>query len=222
MTRLLLKRGAAHPIGVDRAQVQAREAKRLTPRGAASFAVADGARLPFRDASFDLVYTSWFFEHVPDPLAVLRESYRVLAPSGSLWAAEVENSSLLIHPRSEAFTRAWAALNDQQLAFKGDPFIGRRLYSLLVEAGFESVDVFPHTFHTHMSRPTEFRGCIHEFVEIFKSARAAIVESKRLDAATWDQATAELAGLPGVPGSTFTYTFMRSRATKERRGKRAP
>src|SRR5688500_17693252 len=47
MTRLILERGAAHPIGVDLEPKQVRDAKRITPKGAAAFLVADGKRLPF-------------------------------------------------------------------------------------------------------------------------------------------------------------------------------
>lgn len=219
MTRLLLERGAVHPIGIDRAHVQAREAKRLTAKGAATFAVADGTHLPFADAAFDLVYTSWFFEHVPAPVEILREVYRVLASGGTLWAGEVENSSFLVHPRSEAIEKTWAAFNEQQLAFQGDPFIGRKLFGLLLEAGFERVDVWPVTFHVHAGRPDEMRGVVHEFVEILKSAREAVVGAKRIDAATWDRAVVELAALPTTRGATFTYTFLRAHAMKERRGR---
>jgi SAM-dependent methyltransferase len=43
-------------------------------------AVAEG--LPFADSSFDLVYSRYVFEHLPDPASALREIARVLAPGG--------------------------------------------------------------------------------------------------------------------------------------------
>ena len=45
---------------------------------------ADAAGLPFADCSFDLVTSNMVFEHVADPLLVLREIRRVVSPGGRL------------------------------------------------------------------------------------------------------------------------------------------
>lgn len=218
MTRLLVQRGAVHPVGVDRALVQAREARRLTPRGAAEFLVADGTRLPFADASFELVYTSWLLEHVPDVPALLREVHRVLVPGGIFWAAEVENSSLLLHPPLPAFDATWEAFCQAQLDLKGDPYIGRKMSGYLQDAGF-AADVWPHSFHGHGGKPADFAAVVREFVEILQSGKENVVARGLVDAATYDAAVAHLAGLPARKGATFTYTFMRCYATTERRGR---
>lgn len=209
MTRLLLDRGATHPIGIDRALTQIDAAKRLTRKGAAGWVVGDGTRLPFADATFDLVYTSWFFEHVPQPASVLAEAHRVLRPGGVLWAGEVENSSLLLWPDSPAFRATWDAFNRAQLDLHGDPFVGRKLYGYLRDAGFDPVDVFPHTFHAHGGHPEAFEVVVREFVEILHSGRANVLAKKLVPAETYDEATAFLAALPRAPNGTFTYTFLR-------------
>lgn len=43
----------------------------------------EGEALPFKDASFDVVYSSQVFEHVLDPYASMRECRRVLKPRGA-------------------------------------------------------------------------------------------------------------------------------------------
>jgi len=210
MTRLLIERGAVHPIGVDRALTQIESAKRLTQKGAAAWLVGDGTQLPFADATFDLVYTSWLLEHVPSPPAVLAEAHRVLRPGGLVWAGEVENSSMLVWPESPAFRATWDAFNRAQQDLRGDPFIGRKLFGYLRGAGFETVDVWPHTFHANAGHPETFDAVVREFVEILHSGRENVVVSKKLvDAATYDEAVAFLASLPKREGGTFTYTFMR-------------
>ncbi len=53
------------------------------------FEIADVARLPFRDGSFDAVISSGSIKHWPDPVAGLRELHRVLAPGGRAFVAEM-------------------------------------------------------------------------------------------------------------------------------------
>lgn len=49
-------------------------------------AVADGHRLPFRDAVFDGVWIQAVLEHVLEPAAVVAEIHRVLKPGGLVYA----------------------------------------------------------------------------------------------------------------------------------------
>lgn len=45
--------------------------------------LADGQRLPFKMRSFDLVFSEFVFEHIPEPRAALEEIDRILRPGGS-------------------------------------------------------------------------------------------------------------------------------------------
>lgn len=86
----LVKRVVASDITDE---MLAEAAKLAAARGLANVetAKAEAGKLPFADASFDLVTCRLAAHHFPDPHAFVAESYRVLRPGGSF--ALVDNVS---------------------------------------------------------------------------------------------------------------------------------
>jgi len=57
----------------------------FSPHGVESTDVfSNGIKLPFKDASIDIVLSSEVMEHIPEPNLFLQEIYRVLSPNGLL------------------------------------------------------------------------------------------------------------------------------------------
>src|SRR5262249_54750219 len=79
----LAREAKARIIGVDFAHTMLMRAREKGP-ATLPFLEADALRLPFRDASFDLVTTAFGFRNLANYEAGLREIQRVLKPGGTL------------------------------------------------------------------------------------------------------------------------------------------
>jgi ubiquinone/menaquinone biosynthesis C-methylase UbiE len=91
---------------------------------------ADG-ELPFEDASFDTVVTTWTLCSIPDPLRALAEMRRVLKPGGHYLFVE--------HGRSEeASTARWQdRLNPAWVRIADGCNMNRPVEQIVREGGFE-------------------------------------------------------------------------------------
>jgi SAM-dependent methyltransferase len=78
-----LRRHGIDVVGVDLSDAMMRSA--ITRIGT-RMAIADVDRLPFADASVDTALLVWVLQLVPDPLATLAESARVVRPGGRVIA----------------------------------------------------------------------------------------------------------------------------------------
>ncbi len=147
VTRDLARRvGASGSVlGSDPTPPYAEVAERLRAEAGlenASFAVQDGRSLPFSDESFDLVAAVTVLCHVPEREAVLREMARVTRPGGTVLIVDGEYAANQVeHPDRTTTTRivdAWRA------SVVDDPYLTRRLASLLRKVGLEPTAVDGH------------------------------------------------------------------------------
>jgi SAM-dependent methyltransferase len=143
--------------GVDRDPLWVEKAAaRASARGLAgrfSYQVADAERLPFADASFDLVTCQTVLIHTPKPGAVIDEMIRVARPGGLTLASEPNNiasalifDSLNVHDPVGAIVgrvrlqlvceRGKAALGE------GNNSIGDLVPGLFAERGLVDVRVY--------------------------------------------------------------------------------
>ena len=80
--RIAADEGASYSVGLDFAGTALVRARRHTP--AAGWVQGDGNALPFRDGSFDDVFSFGSMEHFPDVPRGFAEAARVLRPGGQL------------------------------------------------------------------------------------------------------------------------------------------
>lgn len=81
--------------------------------------------------TFDVAHARFILEHVPDPLAVVKNMVHAVRPGGRIILADDDHEILRLWPQVPAFERIWRAYQQTYTASGNDPIIGRRLVELL-------------------------------------------------------------------------------------------
>ena len=170
---------------------------------------ADIFSLPFDVESFDHVFVCFVLEHLSRPVEALTILRGLLRPGGTITVIEGDHGSTYFHPDSAAAHEAIQCQIDLQRAAGGDSNIGRQVYPLLVQAGFDSVHVAPLMVYVDASRPQLVDGFTRKtFTAMIEGVRedaiaAGLIEPARFDAGIRDlYRTAEADGV-------FCYTFFK-------------
>jgi ubiquinone/menaquinone biosynthesis C-methylase UbiE len=111
---------------------QTATAENLTIR----FQREDLTRLSFEDASFDVIFCRYVFEHLARPDVVLKELYRILKPNGKLILINFDGIVVNMHSCDQFLQQQ---LEQLAKGYVGDLYIARKLPSLLSQHKFGDV-----------------------------------------------------------------------------------
>lgn len=94
----------------------------------------------------------------------------------------------------------------------GDALIGRRLYPLLVSAGFEGIHVSPIMVYVDASRPDLVEGFTRRtFTAMVEAVRSAAIAAGAIDPEQFDAGIRALHRTTAADG-VFCYTFFKGLA----------
>lgn len=197
-------------VGLERSSDQLAAAVQA-PR--VQYVSGDAHDLPFADESFDLVYCRYLLEHVAAPERVLAEMRRVTRSSGRVAAMENDISLVRLDPPCPAFDMVWSAFAEYQRQLGGDGLIGRRLYRLFRQSGFEQIELSVQP-ELHWTGSPGFAPWIENLVGNIRSGQRGLVESGLCIAKQIEWAVTELTDLRKRDGASLTFAWNRAMAAR--------
>jgi SAM-dependent methyltransferase len=217
-TTLALNSPGARFVSVDVSPGSLAEARRAVGAAGLSnvqFEQVDLFALPFPVASFDHVFVCFVLEHLARPVEALTALHKVLRPGGTITVIEGDHGSAYFHPDNPAAHRAIQCQIQLQQRSGGNALIGRQLYPLLVEAGFQAARVSPRMVYVDANRPDLVDGFIKKtFTAMIEGVRASAIGSGLVEPATFDAGIRAL-HRTAQPDGAFCYTFFKAVGIKE-------
>jgi ubiquinone/menaquinone biosynthesis C-methylase UbiE len=139
-------------IGIDQSTQRIASGQSVEIPSNLSLRSGDARALPFKDDSFDLVYTRFMLEYVKSPQDIVGEILRVCRPGGRVLLQDLDGQLLWHYPEDEELqaqiSKVVAALSKTGF----DPFVGRKLFWLAKTAGLQNIQVQAESYHLFAGR----------------------------------------------------------------------
>jgi SAM-dependent methyltransferase len=199
-------------ISVDRSQESLAAARRLIESARITnveFQHGDLFALPYPEATFDHVFVCFVLEHLSQPADALLALKKLLKPGGTMTVIEGDHDSAYFHPDSAAAREAIDCLIKLQAQAGGNSLIGRQLYPLLAQAGFNDVRVTERPVYVDGSRPDLIDGFTRKtFTAMIEGVREPAVAARLITAERFDEGIRDL-NRTAAPDGVFCYAFFK-------------
>jgi ubiquinone/menaquinone biosynthesis C-methylase UbiE len=181
-------------IGIERDELQIAEASRQAEeageKSVAEWRRGDAMAFPLKKNEwrrFDVVHARFVLEHVRAPEEVVRQMVQAVRRGGRIVLADDDHEILRVWPEPGGFTELWHAYIRSYEHLGCDPFVGRRLVSLLRDAGAK-----PRRNHWiffgSCAGAREFRAFVRNLIGVIESAREVITGPLGFNRKLFDEA----------------------------------
>jgi ubiquinone/menaquinone biosynthesis C-methylase UbiE len=174
------------------------------------FEQADIFNLSYENNFFDHIFVCFVLEHLPRPVEVLQMLKKYLKQGGTITVIEGDHGSAYFYPGSEAAQKAIQCQVELQRKAGGNAMIGRELYPLLCQAGFNSVRVSPRMVYVDSGKPQLVDGFTKKtFTAMIEGVREPAINSGIIEKSVFEQGIKDLYRTAEQDG-VFCYTFFKA------------
>jgi len=132
---------SGHVVGLDISGRRLEEAIRHQQHSAnIAYREGDAMAIPATDGEFDVTWSRFLFEYLPQPAKALREMIRATAPGGIVCVSDLDGNCIWHHPLDDHLR----CEIDDALRTLGSGFcpnIGRQIFTMFVDAELQDIEV---------------------------------------------------------------------------------
>jgi trans-aconitate methyltransferase len=178
------------------------------------FEQADIFNLSYAPDCFDHIFVCFVLEHLVQPVEALHKLKTYLKPGGTITVIEGDHGSTYFYPDSEDAHRAIQCQVELQRRAGGNAMIGRELYPLLCNAGYNSIHVSPRMVYVDSSKPGLVEGFTKKtFTAMIEGVREAALKAGIIEQRSFEKGIKDLYRTAEADG-VFCYTFFKAVAVK--------
>jgi len=178
------------------------------------FEQADIFNLPYEPDFFDHIFVCFVLEHLSHPVEALQTLKNYLKRGGSITVIEGDHGSAYFYPDSEEAHKAIACQVELQRQAGGNAMVGRELYPLLHESGFDSIRVSPRMVYIDSSKPELVEGFTKKtFTAMIEGVCEQAIKSGIIQQNIFEKGIRDLYRT-AEPDGVFCYTFFKATGTK--------
>ncbi len=204
---------SASVIGIERDQDQLSQARQLAEADAETelveFRQGDALDLPLQNnewQSFDITHTRFLLEHVQEPIRIVSQMKAATRPGGRVVLADDDHGGFQLWPEPLGFPTLWQAYIRAYQRLGNDPFVGRKLVSLLHCAGLTQVRNAT-VFFGGCAGNDAFDLVMGNLLGVFGGARQEMLDNKSLDQNSFDDAMEALVRWGDDPTTAMWYSL---------------
>ncbi len=201
-----------HCIGIERDKNQLKVAQQIATDAGASwveFRAGNVENLELSHGeweSFDVVHSRFVLEHVHQPESVVHGMAKAARSGGRVVVADDDHYGLVLFPEPPGFAGLWNAYIRSYDRLGNDPYIGRRLVSLLYQAGLRNIRNNYVFFGDNAGSPL-FKGYADNLIGILTGAGDLLIKEGLISALQFDNAIVRLRNWAAQPDSALWYAI---------------
>jgi hypothetical protein len=138
---------------------------------------------------------------------------RAVRPGGRIVLQDDDHDVLRLWPEPVGFNAIWQAYIESYRRLGNDPFVGRRLVELLVQAGATPIRN-TWIFFGSCAGHENFAGLVENLLAILYGARTCMLEQRLIDSAAYDEGLSSLEHWSQRPDASVWYSICYAEGTR--------